>query len=220
MPLAKTARMGSSLMNQQFQQSMPDPFEHEPDEYQCLMAQVLLGDNGAARTLVSRLAPLIRRVVSRRAPPSVKEDLIQEVWAHLWARNCLVLQRWDRQGPFVHYVAVVAQNLVRDRLASLPRPTAPMQGAPDLADPDDPERMLQTRQLAECIERAKERLSQTHRQLIHLRHEVGLKHREIADRLGRTVGYVGGSLARAERYLRDELLETCRDHLGWVRSIF
>jgi RNA polymerase sigma factor (sigma-70 family) len=205
-------------MNQQFSVSMPDPFEHDSDDYERLLAQVLLGDNGAARTLVGRAAPLIRRVVNRLAPPSVREDLIQEVWAHFWARNCLVLQRWDRRGPFVHYITVVARNLVIDRLARLP-PLSEDE-VPDLPDPDDPERTLETRQLAECLDRAKGRLSETHRQLIHLRHELGLKHREIADTLDRTMGYVAGTLARAERYLREELWETCRDHLGRFGAIF
>ena len=91
------------------------------------------------------------------------------------------LQKWDRRGPFVHFIAVVASNLVRDRLASLPKPTAPIDEVPDPADHDDPERILETKQLAECLEKAKGRLSDTHRQLIWLRHELGLKHREIAD---------------------------------------
>jgi RNA polymerase sigma factor (sigma-70 family) len=95
-----------------------------------------------------------------------------------------------------------------------------MEEAPDLPDHDDPERALATKQLVECLARAKERLSHTHRQIIQLRHDLGLKHREIAERLGRTIGYVSGTLARAERHLREELLETCRDHLGSYRSIF
>jgi RNA polymerase sigma factor (sigma-70 family) len=120
----------------------------------------------------------------------------------------------------VHYVAVVARNLAKDRLASLPRPTAPIEEAPDLADPDDPERTLETRQLAECLDRAKGRLSETYRKMIHLRHDLGLTHREIANSLDKTMGYVAGTLARAERYLREELWETCRDHLARFGAIF
>ena len=199
---------------------MPDPFDTNPAAYEKLLAKVLLGDNGAARMLVSLLAPIIRRVAGRVAPPNLREDLIQEVWTHLWSNNCRVLQQWNRSGPLVHYVAVVASNLMRDRLARRTIVTEPIEDCPDPPDPDDPARTVEVRQLAECLERAKGRLSQMHRDLIHMRHELALKHQEIATKLGRTIGYVGTTLARAERYLREEIMETCADHLGSFRSIF
>jgi RNA polymerase sigma factor (sigma-70 family) len=199
---------------------MPDPFDANPAVYEKLLAKVLLGDNGAARTLVSRLAPIIRRVATRFAPPDLGEDLIQEVWTHLWSGNCRVLQKWDRSGPLVHYVAVVASNLMRDRLARRTILTEPIEDCPDPPDSDDPARTVEVRQLAECLEKAKGRLSQMHRDLIYMRHELALKHQEIATKLGTTIGYVGTTLARAERYLREEILETCADHLGSFRSIF
>jgi DNA-directed RNA polymerase specialized sigma24 family protein len=59
-----------------------------------------------------------------------------------------------------------------------------------------------------------------HRELIHLRHELALSYKEIAGKLGRTVGYVSGTLARAERYLREEIIDACADHLGSFRSLF
>src|SRR5947209_1118513 len=93
---------------------MPNAFETHPALHEQLVANVLLGDEGAARTLVSLLGPIIRRVAARH-DFAMREDLIQEVWAHLWANNCRVLQQWDRRGPFVHFVGVVALNLMRDR---------------------------------------------------------------------------------------------------------
>ena len=199
---------------------MPDPFDTNPAACERLLAKVLLGDNGAARALVSLLAPMIRRVAGRVAPPNLREDVIQEVWTHLWSNNSQVLQQWNHRGPLVHYVAVVASNLMRDRLATRTIVTEPIEDCPDPPDPDDPARTVEVAELAECLERAKGRLSQTHRELIHLRHELALKHREIATKLGRTIGYVGTTLARAERYLREEIMETCADHLGSFRSIF
>jgi RNA polymerase sigma factor (sigma-70 family) len=199
---------------------MPDPFDTSPATSEQILAKVLLGDTGAASMLVSLLAPMIRRVAGRVAPPNLREDLIQEVWTHIWSNNCRVLQRWDRRGPLVHYVAVVASNIMRDRLAKRTIVTEPIDDCPDPPDPDDPARTVEVRQLAECMERAKGRLSQMHRDLMHMRHELALKHQEIADQLGRTIGYVGATLARAERYLREEIMETCADHLGSFRSIF
>jgi RNA polymerase sigma factor (sigma-70 family) len=199
---------------------MPDRFDTSPADCDQLLAKVLLGDNGAARTLVSLLAPIIRRVAGRIAPPNIREDLIQEVWTHFWSQNCRVLQKWDRSGPLIHYVAVVASNLMKDRLAIRAIVTEPIDNCPDPPDPDDPARAVEVRQLAECLEKAKARLSQMHRDLIYMRHELAMKHQEIANRLGKTIGYVGTTLARAERYLREEIMETCGNHLGSFRSIF
>lgn len=201
---------------------MPDPFDTNPAAYEKLLAKVLLGDNGAARALVSRLAPIIRRVANRlaRSRPDLREDLIQEVWTHLWSSNCRVLQQWNRTGPLVSYVAVVASNLIRDRLRIRTIATEPIEECPDPPDPDDPARTVEVRQLVECLEKAKGRLSQMHRDLIHMRHELAFSYQEIATKLGRTIGYVGTTLRRAERYLGEEIEETCADHLGSFRSIF
>jgi RNA polymerase sigma factor (sigma-70 family) len=199
---------------------MLDSFDTNPAIWESLLAEVLLGDDDAARKLVNGLAPIVRRIAGRLAPPDLREDLIQEVWTHVWSGNCRVLQRWDRTGPLINYVAVVASNLIRDRLARRKIVTEPIEDNPDPHDPDDPARTLEVRQLAECLERAKGRLSQMHRDLIHMRHELALKHQEIAARLGKTIGYVGTTLARAERYLREEVMETCADYLGSFRSIF
>jgi RNA polymerase sigma factor (sigma-70 family) len=201
-------------------EDMSDRFDTDPCADEGLVAKVLLGDQSAARALVSRFAPLIRRVVSRESPREFREDFIQEVWAHLWAQNCRALQRWDRHSPLINYLAVVARNLVRDRMAVRRVPTEAMGNHPEPVDPDDPSHAIEVTQLMECLEKAKARLSQTHREIIRLRHELSLKHQEIAGKLGRSLGYVGTTLARAERYLRDEILESRGDHLGIFKSIF
>jgi RNA polymerase sigma factor (sigma-70 family) len=202
---------------------MPFRFDTDPVVDEQILTMVLLGDDWAARSLVMKIAPFIRRIAARLVPPHVRhlrEDLVQEVWVHLLSNNYRVLQQWNRRSPLPHYVAIVASNLIRDRLARRAIPTVPMDDDSDWPDPDDPLRAIEVRQLAECLERAKNRLSQMHRELIHLRHELALKHNEIAAKLGKTIGYVGTTLARAERYLREELLEACADHLGSFRSIF
>jgi RNA polymerase sigma factor (sigma-70 family) len=200
---------------------MPDRFDTNPAVHEKLLAKVLLGDNSAARMLVDLLAPIIRRVATRIAPPNLREDLIQDVWTHLWSSNCRVLQQWDCKGPLVHYVAVVASNLMRDRLARRTIVMEPIDACRDPPDPDDPARTLEVKQLIECLEKAKSRLSQQmHRDLIHMKYELGLKYREIAAKLGIAIGSVGTTLDRAEQHLRDKLMETCADHLDSFRSIF
>jgi RNA polymerase sigma factor (sigma-70 family) len=151
---------------------MAAPFDTSPALCERLLAKALLGDDVAASTLVSLLAPIVRRVAARFAPPNAREDLIQEVWTHLWSNNCRVLQKWDRSGPLVHYVAVVASNLMKDRLTRRRIVTEPIDECDLPPDPDDPARTVEVRQLAECLERAKARLSQMHRDLIYMRHEL------------------------------------------------
>jgi RNA polymerase sigma factor (sigma-70 family) len=199
---------------------MPDPFDN-PEEFRPFLANVLLGDRLAERELWSHLDPTIRRAVNKLVPLAsldLKEDLIQGVRAHLSVRNFRVLQRWNAQGPLLGFVWVVARNRVLDQLEALPPPAESMEEFADPAGPDDPEQNVVRMQLAEgraeCIKRARERLSRGDQEIIHLRHDLNLKHREIAARLGRTLGYVGPTLARAERRLRNKLRETCRDHLG------
>ena len=90
-----------------------------------------------------------------------------------------------------------------------------IRGSADVA-----EATLLASQLARCIERARENLSAMHRRLIELRHDCDMKHQEIAEVLGRSIGYVSGTLARAERYLGEEIKEACGDHLERVPWIW
>jgi RNA polymerase sigma factor (sigma-70 family) len=198
---------------------MREPFDTDPAGDEKLVAEVLLGNDGAARALVDRLSPIIR-AVSRRAPGEQREDLIQEVWVHIWSQNWRVLQKWDRSGPLVNYVAVVASNFIKDRLSRRTVSTTPVEEFPDIPDPRDPEEEADAEALTRCVEQAKSRLSQMHRELIHLRHELDLSYKDIAEKLGRTMGYVSGTLARAERYLREEIADACADRLGSFRSLF
>jgi RNA polymerase sigma factor (sigma-70 family) len=65
---------------------------------------------------------------------------------------------------------------------------------PNIPDEDpsvDPEIMAFARQFRECLELSMNALSETYREVIRLRHFEELKHSEIAERLGKAIGYVG-----------------------------
>jgi DNA-directed RNA polymerase specialized sigma24 family protein len=81
-------------------------------------------------------------------------------------------------------------------------------------------RAFEVGQLWDCIQGAIGRLSQIHGDIFRLRHFCGLRHQQIADQLGRSIGYVGGTLARAERNLVEEIREACADHLGDFGILF
>lgn len=207
---------------------MPDPFETDPEYWQALLANLLLGHVSAGRKLYNLLDPTIRcvanRLIGRGTRQELKNDLVQDVWVHLCKNNYRVLQQWSGNRPLQHYIAVVASNKMRDQLSRSNRPEDPPDPDNQLHDPpatgDDPERALEVKQFAECRERAKARLSETYRTLIDLRHGKEMKHREIAELLGKTTGYVGPALARAERHLRDEIRATCPDLIDSFQSIF
>lgn len=196
---------------------MPDRYRDIAEDV-ALLAKVLEGDNAAAREMVRYLGPIVRRAASRLASGSVRDDLVQDVWRHLWQSNCRVLQRWNRERPLLSYVATVARNHIVDQLRRLP--VAIEEIDPDIADPtEDAETTLLASQLTGCIEEARQNLSDTHRKLIELRHDCDMKLREVAEVLGKSVNYVSSTLARAERYLRDEIKEACGEHLDrmpWI----
>ena len=72
------------------------------------------------------------------------------------------------------------------------------------------------RRIRECLEHALEKLSATSRRIIELRYTEELSHRQIAARLNKTMGYVAGTLARAEQYFRDEIEAECSEEISSV----
>jgi RNA polymerase sigma factor (sigma-70 family) len=117
------------------------------------------------------------------------------------------------------YVAMVARNHIIDQLRRMPAATDEID--PNIVDPtEDAETTLLASQLAGCIKRARQSLSAPHRKLIELRHDGDLKLREVAEVLGRPINYIASTLARAERYLRQEIRKVCGDHLERVPWIW
>jgi RNA polymerase sigma factor (sigma-70 family) len=95
-----------------------------------LVRAALTGDRGAIRRLVGRLRPLVHTEVAhlllRRTAASGRnarqdlEDLVQEVFARLWADDGKLLRRWDpvRGRSLDSWVRLVARSRVLDQLRS------------------------------------------------------------------------------------------------------
>lgn len=185
-----------------------------------LVAQIILGARGAPEKLYARLDPIIQAVARRRFKPPEVQDAVQEIYARLCADDWRVLRRWRGDAPLPGFIVAVAGNVCKDII----RRRRPVHlfgddgdDPPEIQDDDsavDPEAVSFARQVRECVERAINALSETYQQIIRLRHFEDLSHAEIAARLGKTTGYVGPTLMRAERYLSDEIRERCADHLG------
>lgn len=98
------------------------PAEHPPSsvaapeiDLPACIARVLAGDPEAARTLVQRCHPLVRRLVRAHRPRSVAaDDLAQDVFAKMFTH----LQHYEPRGalPFEHWLARIAVNTCRDAL--------------------------------------------------------------------------------------------------------
>lgn len=79
-----------------------------PDE---LIARAATGDQAAARALVERVQPIVRRIVQARRPRRVAaEDLMQEVFMKMFVR----LGQYHGDAPFEHWVARIAVTTCLD----------------------------------------------------------------------------------------------------------
>ena len=129
------------------------------------------------------------------------EDLTQHVFAKLMTS----LVKYDDRGvPFLAWLLRMARNVAIDHLrARRPTPTE------TLFDPRQPSSDdLEGPQL---IRAALESLPDEQREVVVLRHIVGLSPGEIAHRMGRTEGSIHGLHHRGRRALQEELAR-----LEWI----
>ncbi len=179
-----------------------------------LIARVLSLAPGADREVITLLSRIARPILRRFLPSHDLEPTLSELSVHVWDRNWAVLRRWSQDTPLERYLATVARNFAIDCLRQCRDPDGePIEDhpVPEAHWSSDPERVQQVRDASQCLDRATQRLSDVHRSVVLLRHQQELGHQEIANRLDRSLGYVGPTLARAEQALREALLERCRE---------
>lgn len=86
-------------------------------EFESELERVRAGDEGAAREMVTRLNPLVMKIVRSNLPQRMAvEDLTQEVFARLFER----LSRYEARAgiPFEHWVSRLAVRTCLDALRS------------------------------------------------------------------------------------------------------
>ena len=87
-------------------------------ELEACLDRVRQRDEGAARTLVERLLPLVGKVVRAHLPQrDDPEDLMQEVFLKVFSR----LEQFRGEVPFEHWVSRVAVSTCIDRLRAQQR---------------------------------------------------------------------------------------------------
>jgi RNA polymerase sigma-70 factor, ECF subfamily len=189
------------------------------DDDAVVLARVLAGDESEFRTLVRRYEPKLRVYVGQII--SVDEevrDLVQEAFIRAWQH----LDQYDPTYRFSTWLFRIAHNLAIDHLRRTKRPTVSLtiseddEGEEVRLDPPDPGRSplgeLANRELAGALSREIDRLAPAYRELIVLRHFVGMAYNEIAELKGLPLGTVKNKLFRAHSVLREALA----DYLGQV----
>lgn len=127
------------------------------------------------------------------------EHEAEDVTQHVFAKLMTTLVKYDDRGvPFFAWLLRLARNVAIDHLrANRLTPTDSVLD-PDLSARPDSEGM-------ETVRAALSTLPQEQREVVVLRHVVGLTPGEIAQRMGRTEGSIHGLHHRGRRALQREL---------------
>jgi RNA polymerase sigma-70 factor, ECF subfamily len=123
----------------------------------------------------------------------------EDVTQHVFAKLMTTIGKYNDRGvPFVAWLLRIAHNVAIDHLRAnrlTPTETVVDPGAPSDVDLDQ----------AEALRSALAALPDEQREVVLLRHVVGLTPREIAIRMGRTEGSIHGLHHRGRRALQREL---------------
>ncbi|HTN49997.1 MAG TPA: RNA polymerase sigma factor RpoE [Burkholderiaceae bacterium] len=178
-----------------------------------LVERVQRGDKAAFDLLVTKYQRKIFRLLSRliRDPGEV-EDVAQE--AFIKAYRALPNFRGD--SAFYTWLYRIAINTAKNWLVSQGRraPTSTDTDIEDaetfddgehLRDLNTPDSMLLTRQVADAVNRAIERLPEELKTAIVLRELEGLSYEEIAETMNCPIGTVRSRIFRAREAIAEEL---------------
>jgi len=167
-----------------------------------LVEQARAGDRHAMSTLYHMFD---RRVYSVARRLTGDDDLAQDVAQDAWIRAFQKLEMFRGDASFGTWVYRIATNAALNRLRSLSRrseaeSTAEWRtGAPSIDDVVVNQRLLQE---------ALDRLPKGYRTVLVLHDVQGMKHDEIAEMLGVTVGTSKSQLHKARARMREMLAPT------------
>jgi RNA polymerase sigma-70 factor (ECF subfamily) len=149
-----------------------------------------LSDMGTipADALLAEHGPALRRYLGARCRDA---DLVAELMQEVAARLVAAAPRLRANGNLRGYLFRIADTTWCDYLRrEMVRRRAPVVMAGDERTPAGADERLLATELRDAVRRAIAALPPTQREVLELRHEAGLKFREIAERLGRPLGTV------------------------------
>jgi RNA polymerase sigma-70 factor (ECF subfamily) len=194
----------------------------ERDIDQQLVERVQRGDKGAFDLLVAKYQRKIFRLLSRLIRDSAEiEDVAQEAFVKAYR----ALPNFRGDSAFYTWLYRIAINTAKNYLVSQGR-RAPTTTDADieeaetfddgehLRDLNTPDSMLLSKQVAEAVNRAIDRLPEDLRTAIVLREIEGLSYEEIAESMACPIGTVRSRIFRAREAIAQELkpvLDTAKD---------
>lgn len=194
----------------------------ERDADQQLVERVQRGDKRAFELLVSKYQRKIFRLLSRliRDPVEI-EDVAQEAFIKAYR----ALPNFRGESAFYTWLYRIAINTAKNHLVAHGRRARTatdteiedaegFEDANGLRNEDTPDRLYLTKQVAEAVNRAIEKLPEDLRTAIVLRELEGLSYEEIANTMSCPIGTVRSRIFRAREAVAEELrpiLETAKD---------
>ena len=179
-----------------------------PDGPDALVARVRAGDERALETVFrSHYSPLCDFAARYVRQDALAEELVQDLFADLWARR----QSWYVRGSVRAYLFAAVRNRalnLRQR-QSIERDWEHDEAIADVRElhrpPEAADEILERADLRARLDAALESLPERCRLVMHLRWREQMRHAEIASVMGISVKGVEIQLARGLRAIRDRM---------------
>jgi RNA polymerase sigma-70 factor (ECF subfamily) len=168
-----------------------------------LIGRIVNGEPDAARSLVERYTPLLRRMVLRTGVPAAQlDDVLQETWIRV-VRSAA---RYNPMQPFPRWLFTIAVNRVRtcitrDKAESMRQQPIDRKDEP-VAQTPPADAILERAQLAAAVRAQISTLSPRLAEAILLRFFEEMSEKEMAEQLGVPVGTVKSRLHNAIQKLK------------------
>jgi RNA polymerase sigma-70 factor (ECF subfamily) len=181
-----------------------------------LVTRAQQGSERAYRELLGRYERPVFSIVFRMIRDREQaEDLAQETFVRVFNH----IDRYDPKYKFSSWIFKIATNLTIDHIRRKELNTVSIDGSRNattaeqieataitIISPDEnPEELLEAKELGEEIEQAIGRLRPEYRAAILLRHVEGREYQEIAEIMGLPLGTVKTYIHRGRNELRDTL---------------
>ena len=186
------------------------------DDDSALVTALVRGIEGASQCFIARHHAFFRSVVLSSSPVarSLVDDLIHDVYVHVWRDDFRVLRQWRRGHPLRAYLRTVISRLVWDRLCHLQPDQEQLEDDAWLAvgtrlehmeELTTPEDDVAANELFQMVHSALDRLNDNYRQILELRYFRELSYIEISTVIGITPTNTGVRITRALAHLKSVL---------------
>lgn len=200
----------------------------QPDVDAPLVERVRRGDQKAFELLVVKYQRRIERLIGRMVRDA---DLVQDLAQETFLRAYRALPQFRGESAFYTWLYRIAVNTAKKALVELRREPVITEAAlmpagdadetfrpeAEPIDPETPDAVIASREIAAAVNAAIERLSEDLRQAVVLREIEGLSYEEIAEIMNCPIGTVRSRIFRAREAIAQRLrpLLDTRDGRRW-----